>query len=104
MYCNQEVLLLFNVTGKKHSFKLLLKQIEDLYDRIPYKYLHLTRINRTTPLYNGRSKQGEPMMNWALDSLIETVQKYYHKMNFHTGKGNGWLKHSAHVMLMSKAS
>ena len=45
-----EVLPLFNVTGKKHYFELLLKQIEDLYDRIPYKYLHLTRINRTTPL------------------------------------------------------
>ena len=44
------------------------------------------------------------MANWALDGLIVTVQKYYHKMNFHTGKGNGWLKHSAHVMLMSKGS
>ena len=40
----------------------------------------------------------------ALNSLIETVQKYYHKMNFHTGKSNGWMKHSSHVMLMSKAS
>ena len=44
------------------------------------------------------------MTNWALDSLIKTVQKYYHKMNFHTGKGNIWLKHSLHVMIMSKAS
>ena len=78
--------------------------MEDLYDRIPYEYLHLTRINRTAPLYSGLSKQGEPMANWALDGLIETVQKYYHKMNFHTGKGNGWLKHSPHVMIMSKAS
>ena len=25
-------------------------------------------------------------------------------MNFHTGKSNGWFKHSAHVMVMSKAS
>ena len=44
------------------------------------------------------------MVNWALDSLIETVQKYYHKMNFHTGKGHGWLKHSSHVLVMSKVS
>ena len=44
------------------------------------------------------------MANWALDSLLETVQKYYHKMNFNTGKSNGWLKHSSHVMVMSKAS
>ena len=44
------------------------------------------------------------MANWALDGLIETVQKYYHKMNFHTEKGNRWLKHSLHVMIMRKAS
>ena len=44
------------------------------------------------------------MANWALDSLIKTVQKYYHKMNFHTGKTNGWLKHLSHGMVMSKAS
>ena len=44
------------------------------------------------------------MANWALDGLIETVQKFYHKMHFHTGKSNGWLKHSMHVMVMSKAS
>ena len=71
---------------------------------VGYKYLHLTRINHTTPLYSGLSKQGEPMANWALDGLIEMVQKYYHKMNFHTGKGNGWLTHLPHVMIMSKAS
>ena len=29
---------------------------------------------------------------------IETVQKYYHKMNFNTGKSNGWLIHLSHVM------
>ena len=44
------------------------------------------------------------MTNWALDSLIDTVQKYYHKMKIHTDKGNGWLKHSPHVIIMSKAS
>ena len=100
----KEVIPLFNITGKKHYFELSLKQIKDLYDKIPYKYLHLARINRTVPLYDGLSKQGEPMANWALDSFIETVQKYYHKMSFHTGKGNEWLKHSSHVMVMSKAS
>ena len=78
--------------------------MDDLYGRIPYRYLQLVRINRTAPLYSGCDHQGDPMANWAMDSLIETVQKYYHKMNFHTGKSNGWFKHSAHVMLMSKAS
>ena len=62
----KEVLPLFNVTGKKHYFEISLKQMEDLYNKISYKYLHLTRINQTVPLYDGLSKQGEPMANWAL--------------------------------------
>ena len=99
-----EMLSLFHATGKKVYYEIDLRQMEDLYNRIPYKYLHLVRINHTVPLYAGFDSQGKPMGNWALDSLIETVQKYYHKMNFHTGKSNGWMKHSSHVMLMSKAS
>ena len=78
--------------------------MEDLYEQISYKYLHLTRINWTVPLYSGVDKQGDPMANWAMDGIFETVQKYYHKMNFNTGKANTWLKHSSHVMVMSKAS
>ena len=100
----REMLPLFNLTGKKHYFEIVLKQMEDLYGRIPYTYLQLAHINRTVPLYSGSDNQGNPMANWAMDGLIETVQKYYHKMNFHTGKSDGWFKHSAHVMLMSKAS
>ena len=98
------MLPLFNATGKRHYFEIYLKQMKDLYDQIPYKCLHLLRINCTVPLYPGYDGQGDPMGNWALDSLIEMVQKYYHKMNFHTAKSNGWLKHLSHVMLMSKAS
>ena len=100
----KEVLPLFNISGKKHILEITLKQMEDLYARIPYKLLHLCRINRTVPLYSGMDSQGNPMANWALDSLIETIQKYYHKINFNNGKSNGWLKHSLHVMVMSKAS
>ena len=98
----KEVLPLFNVTGKKHYFEISLKQMEDLYNKISYKYLHLTCINCTVPLYDRLGTQGEPMANWALDGLIETVQKFYHKMNFHTGKSNRWLKHSEHVMVIVK--
>ena len=89
---------------KEALFQNYFEQIEDLYSRIPYKLLHLCRINGTVPLYAGMDSQGNPMANWALDSLIETVQKYCHKMNFNTGKTNGWLKHSLHVMVPSKAS
>ena len=90
--------------GKSAILKLLSNKMEALNSKNTYKYLHLTQVNWTVPLYNRLSKQGKPMANWALDSLIETVQKFYHKMNFHTGKSNGWLRHSAHVMVMSKAS
>ena len=100
----REMLPLFGITAKKHYSKISLKQMEGLYEHISYKYLHLTRINRTVLLYSGFDKQGDPMANWAMDGLIETVQKYYHKMNFNTGKPNAWLKHSSHVMVMSKAS
>ena len=100
----REMLSIFYATGKKHYYEIDLKQMEDLYNRIPYKYLHLVRINRTVPSYSGTDQQGNPMGNWALDGLIEIVQKYYHKMNYHTGKSNGWLKHSPQVMVMSKAS
>ena len=41
----KEVLPLFNVIGKKHYFEISLKQMEDLYNKITYRYLHLTRIN-----------------------------------------------------------
>ena len=100
----RDMLPLFGITAKKHYFEIALKQMEDLYEQILYKYLHLTRINQTILLYSGVDKQGDCMANWAMDGLLETVQKYYHKMNFNTGKANAWLKHFSHVMVMSKAS
>lgn len=98
------MLPLFNATGKKHYYEIDLKQMEDPYSQIPYKYLHLLGINHTVPLYAGVDGQGDPMGNWVLESLNETVQKYYHKMNFHTGKSNGWFRYSLHMVVISKAS
>jgi len=49
--------------------------MEDLYGRIPYMYLQLTRINRTVPLYSGSDNQGNPMANWAMDSLPSKTRK-----------------------------
>ena len=42
-----------------------------------------------------------PMANWALDAMIESIQKFYHKMNF-DNIVSGWLRHSKNVMLMNK--
>ena len=66
----REVLPLLNVTKIKHYFEIDLKQMEDLYDKSPYKILHLVRINRTVPFYDGCDCQGKTMANWAMDSLI----------------------------------
>ena len=48
-------------------------------------------------------KFGNPMANWALDSVIESIQKFYHEMNF-DNTVSGWLSHSKNVMLMNNCS
>lgn len=69
--------------------------MEDLYDKIPYRILHLVQINQTVLFYEVFDQQGELMANWTMDSLIKTIQKFYHK---------SYVKHSAHKMTMNKAS
>ena len=46
---------------------------------------------------------GNPMANWALDAVIESIQKFYHEMNFYNTV-SGWLRHSENFMLMNKCS
>ena len=46
-------------------------------------------------------KFGNPMANWVLNTVIESIQKFYHEMNF-DNTVSGWLRHSANVMLMNK--
>ena len=36
----------------------------------------------TFPLYNGMGNFVNPMATWALDAGIESIQKFYHEMNF----------------------
>ena len=48
-------------------------------------------------------KFGNPMDNWAISDVIESIQKFYHEMNF-DNTVSGWLRHSANVMLMKKCS
>ena len=56
--------------------------MEELYGSIDYQLLHLTRINRTLPLYTGVDKDGHPMANWPVDGWIELVQFFYHNIHF----------------------
>ena len=48
-------------------------------------------------------KFGNPMANWALDAVIESIQKFYNEMNF-DNTVSGWLRHSEKFMLMNKCS
>ena len=77
--------------------------MDDHYGSISSKLLQLVRLNRTVPLYNGMDKFGNPTANWELDALIESIQKFYHEMNYYNIV-SGWLRHSENVMLMNNCS
>jgi hypothetical protein len=100
LYC--EFLPIFAVTGKTHCVESVISGMEHLYCDLSPKLLHLVRINRTQPLYDGCDKSGNPMANWSLDGIIELIQKFYHQMKFQN-TDIGWLNNSPHVMLMNKA-
>eukprot|EP00957_Ditylum_brightwellii_P195067 14862633-Ditylum_brightwellii.AAC.1 len=56
--------------------------MEQLYSGTDKRVLHLLRINHMQPLYSDVDIWKLPMANWALDGIIELIQKYYHEMNF----------------------
>jgi hypothetical protein len=99
----KEFLPIYLYTGKKNYFEIVCGMMEEMYGKLDYKLLHLTRINRTIPLYTGVDTDGRPMANWAIDALIELVQKYYHKMNFRNDNLEGWMQHSPNVQLNNKS-
>ena len=77
--------------------------MDDYYGSISSKLLQLVRLNRTIPLYNGMDKFGNPTANWELDALIESIQKFYHEINF-DNTVSGCLRHSENVILVNKCS
>jgi hypothetical protein len=77
-----------------------ISSIEQIYGKIPFEVLQMMRANRCHPLYSGNDKRGNPMANWALDALIELMQRYYHKMNF-TNTIEGWKLHSGNISLIA---
>ena len=54
-------------------------------------------------LHEGNDTNGSPMSNWAIDGLIELIQKFYHKMNFKNDNLDGWMQHSPHLQLNNKS-
>jgi hypothetical protein len=72
---------------------------EQFYKVLPH---HVIRINRTVPLDVGNDKHGKPMAtSWALEAIIECLQKYYHQM-IKENNGKGWLAMSHHIMTNNK--
>ena len=75
--------------------------MDELYNTIDARTLHVVKVNQTPPLYDGVDRNGALMVYWSMDSLIELIQKNYHQMDFQS-KLKIWFKHSAHVMLKNK--
>ena len=96
----REFLPIFFVTRKRNYIEIVMSMMDTLYGKISNRNLQLVRVNRTIPLYNGVDRQGLPMASWALDGIVELVQKYYHQMNFRSEAG--WASHSANLMLTNK--
>ena len=84
-----------------HYVENVLGQMETFYDVLPHHLLKLVRINCTTPLYSGNDKVGNPMANWAIDTIIKLLQKYYHQM-LKENTFKGWLGLSHNLMSLSK--
>ena len=78
----KEFLPLFLITGKHNYFEIDLGMIENFYNQISNKILHLVQINRCTPLHDGVDRFKNPMANWAQDDLLEHIQPKYHTMPF----------------------
>ena len=58
-----------------HYTEIDLGMMNMLYGHVGHKLLHIIRINRTVPLYNGVDQQGISMSNQAMNGAIETIQK-----------------------------
>ena len=84
----QEFLPIFVLTNKKHYVEIVLGMIDTLCSKLNCMQLQLVRTNRTVSLYSSQEKQeNKPMSNWALDAIIELIQKHYHQMRFKNEKG-----------------
>ena len=68
---------IYLATGKHQYVEIVLTQMENFYTKLPPNILHLVRLNRTVPVYDGVDQAGNPMAFWAHDAIIELLQKYF---------------------------
>ena len=76
--------------------------IDDLYNKIGARTLHIVRVNQILSLNDGVDRNGAPVDNWSMDSSIELIQTFYHQMGFQS-KLKIWFKHSVCVLLKNKS-
>jgi hypothetical protein len=51
------------------------------------------------PLHKGKDKRGQQMAHWALDQIIELIQRTFKLMDF-TNTVEGWQHHSVNMPLV----
>lgn len=92
----KEFLPIYLVNGKYNYFEIVLGMIETFYGALSKSsdLLHVIRVNRTMPLYEGKDKYNNPMSNWAQDAILENLQKLFHSIPF---------EQSQHVLTMEKS-
>ena len=92
----KEFLPIYLINGKFNYFEIVLGMIDTFYGELSKSsdLLHVIRVNRTMPLYEGKDKYNNPMSNWAQDAILENLQKLFHSIPF---------EQSQHVLTMEKA-
>ena len=93
-----DYLPIFVYLGKHNYYNILLDQTEEYYDRIPYSILQLVRHNRFQKLYDGTDRKNNSMSHWAIDSLMELMNKNVKELDF-PNTIEAWQLHSQNVML-----
>ena len=68
--------------GKHNYYNILLDQTEEYYSRIPYQILQLIRENRFQKLYDGTDRNQTSMSHWAIDALMEVMNKNVKELDF----------------------
>ena len=77
-----DYLPVFVYLGKHNYYNILLDQTEEYYGRIPYQVLQLIRENRFQKLYDGTNRKQTSMSHWAIDALMELMNKNVKELDF----------------------
>ena len=93
-----DYLPIFVYLGKHNYYKNFLDQTEEYYNRIPYQILQLIRENRFQKPCDGTDRNQNSMSHWAIDALMELMNKHMKELNF-PNTIEGWQLHSHNLML-----